>query len=554
MSSRYEADHRYALPTVAFFLASIIVFALVYIAGSLTPRRVQQTRPVTKTKALYRYLSYRTFRIPALDWNSAPIGLLALACVGTIFFFAMTLGPKPYYWPNTDEVDYGSSPPIATRTGWMALACLPFVIATSSKTNFITLVTGISHERLQTCHRWISYAFFVLSLIHTFPFIIYNIDKGMMVDMWKTTVFYWTGVVALIAQAWLTFASWGPLRDYFAATGVLFSLSWLYRQARIYFEHGISLHAELTIASNGFIRVSVPTKATWTVAQHYFVRFMGLGPHALTLHPFTACSLPSRDARSGFDESELVFFIRPRGGFTARLAHYTELHTNAKMRVLLDGPYGGVHAKTIHDSQRMLVIAGGSGAGWILPFISAYLDRQLQGGSHSDEDSELSLRIILVTRDILTTTWFEEEVCHLLKSRPEAPTHGLEVEIYYTGSEANEENPTQTGQFSKALDHPEKASESTPTPVITTSDTDDGQKISPSSKPSIQHLKSRPDLAVKVEEEARSSSSKQSLGVFVCGPLSMQSDVSAAVAREQLGIAKRGTGDILLHLEHFSWA
>ncbi|KAJ4242930.1 hypothetical protein NW757_011649 [Fusarium falciforme] len=583
----YEADHRYALPAVAFFLASIIVFALVYIAGSLTPRRVQQTRSVTKTKALYRYLSYRTFRIPALDWNSAPVGLLALAGIGTIFFFAMTLGPKPYYWPNTDDVDYGSSPPIATRTGWMALACLPFVIATSAKTNFITLVTGVSHERLQTCHRWISYAFFVLSLIHTFPFIIYNIDKGMMVDMWKTTVFYWTGVVALIAQAWLTFASWGPLRglcyewfkfahfvaalvfvlflffhcdatltawDYFAATGVLFSLSWLYRQARIYFEHGISHHAELTIASNGFIRVSVPTKATWTVAQHYFVRFVGLGPHALTLHPFTACSLPPRDARSGFDESELVFFIRPRGGFTARLAHYTELHTNTKMRVLLDGPYGGVDAKAIDDSQRMLVIAGGSGAGWVLPFITAYLDRQLQAGSPSDEDSEQSLRVMLVTRDILTTTWFEEEVHHLLKSRPEASTHGFEVEVYYTGSEANKENPTQTRQFSKALDHPEKASQSTPTPVISTSDVDDGQKTSPGHEPRIQHLKSRPDLAVKVEEEVRSSGAGQSLGVFVCGPLSMQSDVSAAVAREQLSIAKRGTGDILLHLEHFSWA
>ncbi|RSM00633.1 hypothetical protein CEP52_009002 [Fusarium oligoseptatum] len=505
----YEADHRYALPTVAFFLASILVFALVYVAGSLTTRRVQQTRSVTKIKALYRYLSYRTLRIPTLDWNSAPIGLLALAAVGTVFFFAMTLGPKPYYWPNTDEVDYGSSPPIATRTGWMALACLPFVIATSSKTNFITLVTGVSHERLQTFHRWISYAFFVLSLIHTFPFIIYNIDKGMMVDMWKTTVFYWTGVVALIAQAWLTFASLGPLRslcyewfkfahfvaalvfvlflffhcdatltawDYFSATGVLFSLSWLYRQTRIYFEHGISHHAELTLASNGFIRVSIPTKATWTVAQHYFVRFMGLGPHALTLHPFTACSLPFREARNGLDESELVFFIRPRGGLTARLAHYTELKTNTKMRVLLDGPYGGVDATAIGDSQRMLVIAGGSGAGWILPFITAYLDHQVQAGSLTDEDSPRSLKVILATRDFLTATWFEEEVQHLLTSRSEASTSGLEVEIYYTGSEENQGNLTQTGQFSKASDHPEKASQSTHTPVTPTSDTDEGQK------------------------------------------------------------------------------
>lgn len=281
---------------------------------------------------------------------------------------------------------------------------------------------------------------------------------------------------------------------------------------------------------------------------------MGLGPHALTLHPFTACSLPSRGARSGFDESELVFFIRPRGGFTARLAHYTELHTNAKMRVLLDGPYGGVDSTAINDSQRMLVIAGGSGAGWILPFITAYLERQLQAESPADEDSRQSLRVILVTRDILTTTWFEEEVRHLLKSQSETPTRGLEVEIYYTGSESNKENPVQTGQFAKVLDQPEKASQSTHAPVTSTSDADDGQKTAPSLGLNLQHFQSRPDLAAKVEQEARLGGAGHSLGVFVCGPLSMQSAVSAAVAREQLGIAKRGTGDIFLHLEHFSWA
>lgn len=40
----------------------------------------------------------------------------------------MTLGPHPYYWPNTKEISYGGSPPIATRTGFMALACLPFLM------------------------------------------------------------------------------------------------------------------------------------------------------------------------------------------------------------------------------------------------------------------------------------------------------------------------------------------------------------------------------------------------------------------------------------------
>ena len=212
MSFRYEADHRYALPTIAFFVATILVFSIVHVANYIIPRRIQKTPFFTKTRALFRYLSYRTIRIPFLDWNSASLGLLMLAGVGTIFFFAMTLGPKPYYWPNTEEVDYGSSPPIATRAGWMALACMPFVFATAGKASLITFCTGVPHERLQVFHRWISYAFFILSLIHTFPFIVYNIQMGMMTEMWNTSVFYWTGTVALVAQAWLTFASFSPFR------------------------------------------------------------------------------------------------------------------------------------------------------------------------------------------------------------------------------------------------------------------------------------------------------------------------------------------------------
>ncbi len=183
-----------------------------HLAGILFPRRMQHTRSVQRKLAALRYLSYRQYRIRSLDWNSAPLGLLLLAAFGVVFFCCMTLAPKPYYWPNTATVNYGSSPPIATRAGWMALGCLPFVFATAGKSNLITAVTGVSHEKLQSFHRWVSYAFFVLSLVHTFPFIVYNISTGTMVEQWNTSVFYWTGVIALLAQGWLTFASLSPLR------------------------------------------------------------------------------------------------------------------------------------------------------------------------------------------------------------------------------------------------------------------------------------------------------------------------------------------------------
>lgn len=154
------------------------------------PASLRRSKIVRKATALNRYLSYRSLRIQALDWNSAPVGVLLLGAVGIIFFFCMTLGPQPYYWPNTKKVSYGGSPPIATRSGWMALACMPFVFATAGKSNFITLLTGVSHERLQVFHRWISYAMYVLALIHTFPFIVFHVWKGDMVKQWNTSVVY----------------------------------------------------------------------------------------------------------------------------------------------------------------------------------------------------------------------------------------------------------------------------------------------------------------------------------------------------------------------------
>lgn len=50
--------------------------------------------------------------------------------------------------------------------------------------------------------------------MHTFPFIVYHIDNGDMVEQFtQSNIFeYWTGVVALVFQAWLTIASFSYFR------------------------------------------------------------------------------------------------------------------------------------------------------------------------------------------------------------------------------------------------------------------------------------------------------------------------------------------------------
>ena len=69
---------------------------------------------------------------------------------------------------------------------------------------------------------------FVLALVHTFPFIINEINMGMMEETWRTSGIYASGVAALIPQAYLTFFSIGPLRnryyEFFKATHIFTAL------------------------------------------------------------------------------------------------------------------------------------------------------------------------------------------------------------------------------------------------------------------------------------------------------------------------------------------
>jgi hypothetical protein len=87
---------------------------------------------------------------------------------------ALTFAVKPYY---RQHLEYGS-PPLAIRTGLMAFACTPILIALAGKANIVTLLTGISHERLNVIHRWVAWMSLVLSGLHGFPFFMQSSWEG----------------------------------------------------------------------------------------------------------------------------------------------------------------------------------------------------------------------------------------------------------------------------------------------------------------------------------------------------------------------------------------
>ncbi|KAI4630630.1 hypothetical protein J4E80_001568 [Alternaria sp. BMP 0032] len=222
------------------------------------------------------------------------------------------------------------------------------------------------------------------------------------------------------------------------------------------------------------------------------------------------------------------------------------------------------YMRRVAASQNTVAVAGGSGAGWLLPLIEAFLRQGEHQAAvsatnpHRDGDEDLSrkaaMKVILATRDSLTRNWFEQAVMELVANKLSGRRcDELSVDIYYTGEkdhnsaiggpskseEKSQVSNESVGSGTKALSTDVRRSEEAASNIIQSA-------LTP------KYVSQRPDLPAIIADAADYGS--ESTSVLVCGPLSMQSDVSNAVARAQIGGMKDGKRDVYLHMEHFSWA
>ncbi|KAJ5373744.1 hypothetical protein N7517_005750 [Penicillium concentricum] len=565
----YQADHVYALNTIYFMCAVIGVFTISNLLVRLAPDRVKRTRPWRMFTSVSRYLSYRGYRLPALRYWSPALGVVILGTVGAVFFFAMTLGPQPYYWPT--DASYGSSPPIATRSGWMALALLPFVLALSTKANMISGVTGIPHEKLQVFHHWTSYAMFVLALIHTFPYIIYHIRKGDMMHQWKTSVVYWTGVASLISQTYLTLMSLPFIRfyeffkathifvavvfivffflhcdfrlsswDYFIVSGVIYFLSLIASHTRTYLIHGVH-NATLELLPSGLVRVAAPSIIKWTPGQHVFVRFLTSDLHLLTAHPFTissACRNPDEIGKA----SELIFYIKPRGGVTGRLRAMAAKGPGCTKNILIEGPYGGVSEPHMAQFDTILVIAGGSGGGRSTP-----VDGDERTGKRETITPRRNLQVVFSTRDHAMADWYIEEIESRLSESTMVSAdsdNGFETAVSVHVTDQRRSNISSTSESDDV-----KGTTGKVPPAETTTTGSFSLSVHRYARPDIPGLVARTVAMAHVQ--GTQLEKKQRVGVLVCGPASMLHDTRNAAALAQARVLRGEVEELYLHSEPF---
>lgn len=338
---------------------------------------------------------------------------------------------------------------------------------------------------------------------------------------------------------------------------------------RTIFEYGFSQKAEISAEDNGFIRVAIPAKFHWKPGQHCFLRFTSFGFFdAVSAHPFTICSTPSLNSR---EPSELVFYIRHQRGFTEKLYQHAIQNPNSSVPVMIDGPYGGINLQQYHDGDHLLVIAGGSGAGWALPLIERFVkygttsedaergqicccdapdDPPAYRVAGRERSGPASLRVVLATRDTSSRLWFERTVAAVLaKHAGTQAASDVHVQVYLTGEAAEKADLSLSA--GKELERSESSSAS----ASSADQKRDPEKGHAPVERSTE-FEGRPRLPLIIRDEAaRVAETGDSLSVYVCGPETMQNDVRNAVAAENLGILKGSrAGGVYLHTEHFSWA
>lgn len=81
----YQSDHRYALPTVAYFLVAIGIFIIAHVVSRFLPSRFQRHPFWSRLVAVCRFLSYKGWRVAG--WNTQSLGVFLLGATGLIFFF-----------------------------------------------------------------------------------------------------------------------------------------------------------------------------------------------------------------------------------------------------------------------------------------------------------------------------------------------------------------------------------------------------------------------------------------------------------------------------------
>lgn len=183
----YAGQFEYGKWATYYYVVILFLLTVLHLYNTISNRRSKTAVSSTasgssisnKAVALWRFFSYRHIAIKPITGLAMPaLGMCLLLLTTLVFLIALVAAERPYF---RMYLDFGS-PPLGIRSGLMAFACVPVLVALAGKANIVTVLTGISHEKLNIVHRSVAWMCFSLALVHSLPFFVQSYRDGVFME------------------------------------------------------------------------------------------------------------------------------------------------------------------------------------------------------------------------------------------------------------------------------------------------------------------------------------------------------------------------------------
>jgi hypothetical protein len=533
-----------------------------------------------------------------------PLGrILFLACYWAVILFLSSHNVvihDAYYWER-----------IGFRNAWISVTQVPLIFFLATKSSFIGLVIGVSHERLNWLHRWVSRTLLVTVSIHGGFFMrewvradFVELELEMMpmvkygIGAWSILV--WTFITSIsplrrmshrlfvlqhiAAAAVLLWCLWVHVPSYAAynvwlAIGTL-ALDWIIRLFLILYRNfrfkvgsccntnkRIGHQVELRAVKGDITIVAIKdVHFSWKAGQHLYLWIPRFGPLS---HPFTIATPCRTTKECHCNEIQIAIKAQSSSGFSGRihrLALQTQGTSGNSLTGLIAGPFGVPPKWEAYET--LILICASTGASYCLPILESIVESSLRICTKR-------IKLLLVARESCHIEFYVDRLSHQIDF---ARKRGviLDVQISITGAEGLSDDGSTL--VSKEVEWPSQEKDQTYvlaksySSSSSSSSTSSRRTLSPEkdcrcagagevtskegrmlyAEEEIKYCHGRPNIANYIREPIEATGGETA--VAVCGGKSLVASVRNSVASlSNERAVHKGTGaqGIFLHVEEY---
>jgi len=428
------------------------------------------------------------------------------------------------------------------RTGYVALGQIPIVFALATKNNILGMMLALGYEKLNYLHRTVGLLIAITSNVHALGYFYYwSIEGILRENIIQPKIF--SVVISLGGLNLLVFFSTPFWRQKYYNVFMIshivgfltftiglcshtpITIPWVLAACIIYgidhimriFKTRISEATLRPMSDLGLTRVEIANlNSGWRAGQHVRIRVIssGMGIFGWSeVHPFTIASV-------GGDG--MLLMCKKTGTWTNKLYNIATGSNNrvekgiaaSNVKVIVEGPYGGVGHTLMDSFSGALFIVGGSGISFSLASIQELIRKDINGKS--------SVKVI----DLVWCVQSSGSIMSMLPTFEalvqQAPLTSVRVSVYYTRASPG--------------DDPNKLFGYLPSNIA----------LSPG-RPRLPNI-----LNEVICNTCAMTPFPSGLFVGVCGPLSLGEQVRQAVGEIELGCCEV-VGGVELCEEIFGW-